>query len=412
MVMDESREDGAAPVGVVSTDAAHGPVPADAPPGLPRGVVLLVGAAAVVVAAAGLYWVSWLAGPLLLALMIVIAVYPIKTALQRHGWPAWAAVLSLLVVIFGAILLLSAFLVASVSQLAALLSQNSGRSEQLLATAGQQLTKLGINPAQAGDVAHQASPQKLISSIGAVLSGLGSVVSTLVFILALLLFLAAESGGVTRRMQMIGAQRPHMTQALDGFARGTRNYLLVTTVFGGIVAVLDTIALAIMGIALALLWGVLAFITNYIPNVGFIIGLVPPALLALLTGGWKLALTVVIVYCILNMVIQSLIQPRFVGDSVGLSATVTFVALLFWAWVLGPLGALLAVPMTLLAKAVLVDADPRAQWVEALIGAEPPSAEAVAKAERKAAAKAEKKAARARTNGDGPRPGGTQPTPS
>jgi predicted PurR-regulated permease PerM len=80
---------------------------------------------------------------------------------------------------------------------------------------------------------------------------------------------------------------------------------------------------------------------------------------------------VVVVYCVLNMVVQSLIQPRFIGDSVGLSATVTFVALLFWAWVLGPLGALLAIPVTLLLKAVLVDSDPRTQWVEALLGSEP-----------------------------------------
>ena len=115
--------------------------------------------------------------------------------------------------------------------------------------------------------------------------------------------------------------------------------------FGLIVAVLDSAALAIMGIPLVLLWGVLAFLTNFIPNIGFIIGLVPPALVALLTGGWQLALAVIVVYCVLNMVVQSLIQPRFIGDSVGLSATVTFVALLFWAWVLGPLGALLAIPV-------------------------------------------------------------------
>jgi AI-2 transport protein TqsA len=70
---------------------------------------------------------------------------------------------------------------------------------------------------------------------------------------------------------------------------------------------------------------------------------------------------------LLNPVIQSLVQPRFVGNSVGLSATVTFVALIFWAWVLGALGALLAIPMTLLVKALLVDTDPRASWVDALV---------------------------------------------
>jgi AI-2 transport protein TqsA len=385
----------------------EGPSPIETTSGFPRGVVLLLGAAAAVIATAGLYWVSWLAGPLLLALIIVIAVYPIKTWLQRRGWPSWAAVLSLLVVIFGAILLLSAFLVASVSQLAALLGQNTARSQQLIASFNGLLQKFGINPTESGGVANQVNPEKLVTQIGTVLSGLGSVASTLIFILALLLFLTAESGGVSRRMEMIGRERPHMTAALDGFTRGTRNYLVVTTVFGGIVAVLDTIALAIMGIPLAVLWGVLAFITNYIPNIGFLIGLVPPALLALLTGGWKLALAVVIVYCILNAIIQSLIQPRFIGDSVGLSATVTFVALLFWAWILGPLGALLAVPMTLLAKAVLVDADPRAQWVEALLGSEPPSPDAIAKADSKAARKAERQAAKQRGNGDGHRPHGT-----
>ena len=89
-------------------------------------------------------------------------------------------------------------------------------------------------------------------------------------------------------------------EALAKFAYGIRQYLLVTTVFGFIVAVLDTIALAIMGIPLAITWGVLAFLTNYIPNVGFILGVVPPALLGLLTACPGLMVAVVIVYCVLN----------------------------------------------------------------------------------------------------------------
>ena len=78
---------------------------------------------------------------------------------------------------------------------------------------------------------------------------------------------------------------------------------------------------------------------------------------------------VIIVYCALNFVVQSIIQPRFIGDAVGLSVTVTFVALVFWAWLLGPLGAILAIPLTLLAKAMLVDVDPRARWADALLRA-------------------------------------------
>ncbi len=118
---------------------------------------------------------------------------------------------------------------------------------------------------------------------------------------------------------------------------------------------------------LPLTWGLLAFITNYIPNIGFVIGLIPPAILALLEGGPSLMLAVIAVYCVLNVVIQTVIQPKVVGDSVGLSTTLTFVSLVVWAWVLGALGALLAIPITLLVKAVLVDSDPNLRWLRPLI---------------------------------------------
>jgi predicted PurR-regulated permease PerM len=155
------------------------------------------------------------------------------------------------------------------------------------------------------------------------------------------------------------------------FTQGTRSYLLVSTVFGGIVAVGDWIALAIIGVPAAGLWGLLAFITNYVPNIGFVLGVVPPAILGLLAGGWGELVAIVVVYSLLNFVVQTLIQPRFVGDSVGLSMTVTFIALLFWGWVMGALGALLAIPLTLLVKALLVDVDPRGHWLDALLREEP-----------------------------------------
>jgi predicted PurR-regulated permease PerM len=158
------------------------------------------------------------------------------------------------------------------------------------------------------------------------------------------------------------------------FARGTRSYLLVSTVFGAIVAVGDTIALAVLDVPMPVLWGLLSFITNYVPNIGFVLGVIPPALLGLLGGGWTELWIILGVYAVLNFVVQTLIQPRFVGDSVGLSMTVTFLALLFWGWVLGALGALLAIPLTLLVKALLVDVDPRGHWLDALLREEPRAA--------------------------------------
>ena len=111
----------------------------------------------------------------------------------------------------------------------------------------------------------------------------------------------------------------------------------------------------------------LAFVTNFIPNIGFVIGVIPPALIALLDSGPGLMLAVIALYSVVNFVIQSIIQPRVVGDTVGLTPTLTFLSLVFWTWLIGPLGALLAVPLSLLIRALLVEADPGADWAIPLI---------------------------------------------
>jgi AI-2 transport protein TqsA len=365
------------PLGVVPTPAPNGrhrpKKRAAALPtgGFPRGLTLLLGIAAAVIAVAGMRATAWLIGPLFLALMIVIAAHPVQRWARRRGWPTWAATLALIVVVYVGLLALAGVLLVSVGQLATVLPQYSAQFDAMVAGAKQTLAGFGVGPAQIQAATQGISLNAVAGLVGGILASVSGLASVIILILALLLFFIADAATFDLRLDSIAGDRPHIVGALDTFASGTRSYLFVTTVFGAIVAVLDAIALGIMGVPLAILWGVLAFITNYIPNIGFIFGLIPPAILALLTGGWTLFVIVIVVYCVLNVVIQSLIQPRFIGDSVGLSATVTFVTLLFWAWVLGPLGALLAVPLTLLAKALLVDIDPGARWADALLRSDP-----------------------------------------
>jgi predicted PurR-regulated permease PerM len=337
------------------------------PRGLPRALVILLGAAAVVIVVAGIQSIAWLIGPAFLALIIVIAVAPVQGWLRRLGWPGWATTFVLVIVVYGILVSLALGIIVSVALLATALPQYASTADGLVTSATAELAKLGVGPEQLKEVVSSLDLGKLAGALGALLGSVATLASSFAFLLALLLFLTIESGGIGHRLAYIAAERPRITEALGHFAWGTRRYLLVTTVFGLIVAILDSIALAIIGIPLAVTWGVLAFITNYIPNVGFIIGLVPPALLGLLIGGPKLMVIVILVYGVFNFVLQSLIQPRFIGDAVGLSVTVTFLALAFWAWLLGPLGAILAIPLTLLAKALLVDIDPRARWAHALL---------------------------------------------
>ena len=329
---------------------------------------MLLGAGAAVLVLAGVRSIGWLVGPAFLALTMVIALSPVQGWLRRHHWPAWLTTLVLVVLVVGLLVACGLVVMVSLARLAALLPQYADRADEFVASLAGSLERYGVQPGQLQDAVSTVSPAKVVDLIGTLFAGLPATLSSLVFLLCLMLFLSVEAGGIDRRLAAVSVDRPELSSALRSFARGTRSYLVVTTVFGLIVAVLDGIALAIIGVPLPVLWALLSFTTNYIPNVGFIIGLVPPALLALLTSGVPEMLMVIGVYCVLNFILQSLIQPRFVGDSVGLAMTTTFVALAFWAWLLGPLGALLAIPLTLLIKALFVDVDPAARWATALAG--------------------------------------------
>lgn len=340
-------------------------------PVVPRGLVILLGLAAAVIVLAGFQAAAWLIAPTFLALVIVIALQPVQRWMRRHGWPGWTDTLVLVVAVYGLLVGLALIVMVSLSRLSAELPKYAGNLQNVRGGIADTLQRVGAEPDQARAAVGSLNVGSLLGAVNVVLSGLTSALSGIVLLAALLFFLSLEASGAWARLASIAADRGEVAAALSAFATDTRKYLVVTTVFGLIVAVIDTVALALLGIPQAVLWGVLAFITNYIPNIGFFLGLLPPALLALLIGGWPLLLWVAVIYCMVNFVVQSLIQPRVVGDALGLSATVTFVSLVFWAWIVGPLGPLLAVPLTLLTKAFLVDVDPRARWALAWLQVQP-----------------------------------------
>jgi predicted PurR-regulated permease PerM len=334
---------------------------------LPRGVLVLLSMAGVVVAVAGLRSASGIVGPAFLALMIVITIHPLLAWLQRHRVPGWLAVVLTMLVAYVSLVALAAALVFSVARLATLLPSYQPQFTSLVDQFTSWLGERGVTQEQINAAVSQFDLSSLVGVLQRLVTGATSVVSDLAFILALLFFLILDSSSFPRRLAAAAAQRPHLAQALTGFAGATRQYVVVSTVFGLIVALVDVAALYWLDVPLPWLWGLLSFITNYIPNIGFVLGLLPPALLALLQGGVRQAVLVVVAYSVINVVIQSLIQPKFVGDAVGLSVTLTFLSLVFWTFVIGPLGALLAVPLSLFVKALLVDADPDSRWLDPLI---------------------------------------------
>src|SRR4051794_16821552 len=340
--------------------------------GRSRTLTVLLSSAAAVVVIAGVRGAASIVGPAFLALVLSIAVHPVQAYVQRRGWPRWSGVLVGIVTVYTLLLSLTVALVAALARFATLLPEYEEKAQDLVNNVTDALGNAGVGSAEQDTVQNAFDLGKLADVALDLLGGLASVASSLFFVVTLLLFMAMDAALLPRKLAVAGPEHGDLVDAMRSFATGTRRYLVVSTVFGFVVAVVDSLALWAIGVPAPFVWGLLSFITNYIPNIGFVIGLVPPALLALLDGGWSQMLLVIAVYCVVNFVIQSVIQPKFIGDAVGLSGTVTMASLVFWAWVLGALGALLAVPLTLLIRAVLIEADPAARWVLPLLSGTPP----------------------------------------
>lgn len=342
--------------------------PRSGPGPLPRNLLIAIGVAAIVVVAAGMRAIPGILGPVFLALVLTILVDPIRGALLRRGAPRWlgsvAAFLSGLLIIVGLMLATALGIIRFVQ----LIPEYSDEWSQTLSGLQSWLAGMGLTSTDISSMLQNVSPSTIASFAEGLLAGLSSVLSGTLLTVVLLIFLAVDGVVFPQRMLRVRAGHEAALDGLRAFASGTRRYFGVATIFGAIVAVLDTAALLILGVPAAFLWGLLAFVTNYIPNVGFVIGLIPPAILAFLQGGPGLAIAVVVVYCALNFVIQSVLQPKFVGDAVGLTTTMSFLSLIIWTFILGPIGAILAIPASLLVKGMMVDIDPQARWLQLFLG--------------------------------------------
>lgn len=335
-------------------------------------VLLTLAAAAITIA--GLYLSRGVIAPFAIAALVVMVTHPLRHPLERRGLPAPAATAAVIAMAYLILVVMGVLLLIAVSQFVNLLPQYADRFAGLQDQLAAAVAELGLDTSSVHALLQSISPGKLLGVASAVSSAVLGAGTAFFFVLAYIIFMAADAGTFGGLIRRFAASKAGMIDALTRFSKSVRKYLLVNTIFGAIVAVLDGIVLIALGLPAPLLWVILAFVTNYIPNIGFVIALIPPALLALLTGGWAAALAVIVAYCVINMVMQTFIQPKFVSDAVRLSLTLTFFSVVFWSIVLGPIGAVLAIPATLLVRALLLESDPDAFWARWLTGdqSEPP----------------------------------------
>lgn len=360
------RGAGAAPDRGAAPPVAADPLPTASGP--PRVAFILMGCGGAAAAAFGLWAVHGIAAPVLLALVLTICAHPIRAVLERIRVPRGAATVIAMLLVFALLAAFAAALVIALAQFTTLIPEYTPQLQQIGANIGAWLSGLGIDAASAETIVSGLEPSNLLDFAAGLLGGVTGIVFGLVVILTLVMLMAMDGAYLPALLDQMRPRRPDLVGAFAGFATSVRRYMIAATGLGVLQSTLNWIALAVLQVPAAFLWALLSFICSFIPNVGYFIAIIPPAVFGFLAGGWPTGIAVIVVYGIINVIVQSIVQPLLVANVVALNQTLTFVSVLFWAVILGPVGALLAVPLTLLVRTILIDADPRARLWRPLTG--------------------------------------------
>ncbi len=327
---------------------------------LPRGVAaggtrlgyVFVALGGLVLFCYGLYVAAWLVNTLVMTLMLALVVSPILFGLRRRGWPDWAAVLGAFLVVFGITLAFVALALVSLSRFDDNLPYYQQRVTEIVNNVADRLGLLNPPVYDLSQVPADFA-QRMVQYLVPLAFSVAGLVGSLVLYMFLLLYAFGEVFVMPARLRHMTRADPALLEQFRRFGDDMRSFFKMNAFIGAIAAILDVIVLFWMGVDFVLLWGLLSFLMSFIPNIGFIISMVAPALLALIQfGPWE-AFMVIVAYCVINLVIDYVLRPRLIGRDLNQSQIVTFLAVMLWGVLLGPTGALLSVPLTLIAKLLL-----------------------------------------------------------
>lgn len=327
----------------------------------------LIVAAAFVIVVGGCKLAASLITPVLLAAFLAIIFAPLLLKLRAWRIPLLIALPLLAVPVVIGLLLFGMLLQSSFSSL----QENVGLYEQRLAERKHELVDLlhrvGLdvsNDVSFGEFDPRQTRQWATQAV-AIFSGLVTN-AFLVFILLLIMLLEATILA-DKYATLDEASKPSIERARR-ILTNVRQYLVLKTWISLFTGVAVYLMLLVIGVDFPLLWGTLAFLLNYIPNFGSVLAAIPPVVLSLIMDGGGTAIGVAIGYIVINAVVGNVIEPMWMGKGVGLSPLVVLLSLLFWGWVLGPIGTVLSVPLTMTLKIVL-ESDPSTERIANLLGA-------------------------------------------
>ncbi|RJG49115.1 AI-2E family transporter [Motilimonas pumila] len=332
---------------------------------LGRAFVIL---AAVIIILAGIKTASAILVPFLLSVFIAIICHPLINYLVGLKVPRGIAICLIIMVIVLLFFVLASVVGSSVAEFRLALpgyeAQLLERFEGITTWLAQHNIVISVEI-----VKEYFDPSVAMNMVTNMLSGFGSVLTNVFLLLLTIIFMLTEAPELPKKLHVAFRDPEMKLKSLDKFIHSVNRYMVIKTFVSFGTGLFVMFSLWIIGVDFFVLWGVLAFLLNYIPNIGSIIAAVPAVILAFLQLSLGHAAVVASVYVAVNTVMGNVVEPRFLGRGLGLSTLVVFLSLIFWGWLLGTVGMLLSVPLTMILK-IALENSPQGSWFAVLLSSE------------------------------------------
>ena len=334
----------------------------------PSSLKILLILASMIIVLAGIKVASAIVVPFLLSLFIAMACSPVITWANQYKIPRSIAVVLVivLIVVFGFVL--AGLVGQSMNEFSQNLPKYRSQMVNEFAWLIGRLDSFNIK-LDKQQILSYLDPGMAMNMASNLLSSLGGVLTNFLLILLIVVFMLFEAESIPKKIH-IALDDPDMKmQQIDKFLQSVKNYLAIKTLVSLGTGLIIGAWLYFLGLDHFLLWAMLAFLLNYIPNIGSIIAAVPAVMLAFVQLGSGAAGLVGLGYIVTNTVMGNVVEPRYMGRGLGLSTLVVFLSLIFWGWLLGTVGMLLSVPLTMVVK-IALESNKDTMWIALLLASE------------------------------------------
>jgi predicted PurR-regulated permease PerM len=341
------------------------------PSGLRSTSKIMLVLACLVVVVFGMREAAGIITPIIIAFILAILFFPFHRFLIDRHVPTW---LALVIVMLLILLVLSVMVSITVISITQFISRIPDYSDSLQGLVNGVLVLIETLPVDVGSLLNFEifDVTQILNVSGNLLGGIVDAFSNWFIVFLLVAFMLADFAFLPDKFEEMFKDDQQIL-ALKDLMSSIRRYLSITTSTGLIIGVANAVLLMFIGVDFAVLWGIVGFLMNFIPSVGIIFSVIPPVILALLEFNWQTALFVGVGIILINFIIENVIKPRMMEENLNISPLFVMISLVLWTFVLGPIGTILAVPLTLIATKLLLEASDETRWLAILTTANPRS---------------------------------------